>query len=171
LFFDLCEVTSSQITKLFKKILQQNKEMLIKSNSFRHDFRVEQTEKVSRLMWPVLLTVVFGVMLLWLGVNTRYPLHDITTDLDSPIQFIESRKRTVNSTYDLSLKEVQQRLHPEIKPLYIKIGKSRPIDQVLMKLWDVTKKNTDWELQALDREQFRIQVLFFPLLHFVSLFG
>lgn len=99
-------------------------------------------------------------MLVWLSTNTRNPLYDITTDVNSPVLFIESDKykRTINNTYDFALKEVQERLHPEIKPLYIKIGKSRPIDEVLLKLWDIAKTNTDWELMALDREKLRIQV-------------
>lgn len=86
-------------------------------------------------------------------------IHDITTDMVNPPQFIAAlplRENAINSTVykGENVAELQKKAYPDIKPLFLSI----PADQVFDKALTVAAK-MDWSITAANREENRIEAV------------
>jgi uncharacterized protein (DUF1499 family) len=87
------------------------------------------------------------------------PIHDITTDMVNPPQFVATlplREKAINSTvYEGEyVAALQKNAYPDIKPLFLSI----PADQVFEKALTVASK-MDWSITAANREGNRIEAV------------
>lgn len=99
------------------------------------------------------LVVIFLGLYLWFEVeNLLYPMNDICTDPDKPLQFI---KPPTESEYNSDNAPVQKKRYPYIKPLRFSGSAAEGLTLIESEI----KKRKDWEILRKDDPTHRIQAI------------
>lgn len=113
------------------------------------------------LRWGSLLALpplVIIAVLLRGGEGGRSPIHHISTDMQSPPEFvagIEQRGTASNSLdYTDAIATIQQQLFPDVKPIVSELAPAAAFTRAL-----ATAKALGWEVYAQDTQQGRIEAV------------
>jgi len=103
------------------------------------------------------LAVIIVLVNVWLEARNVPPIHDITTDIVNPPQFVDIIPLRTGATNpiqyggpEVAIRQLQA--YPDIKPLVLSVPSDQAFERALM-----TARNMGWKIEYADKEDGRIE--------------
>jgi uncharacterized protein (DUF1499 family) len=116
------------------------------------------TVTMSGVAMILALLVVGTAIYFMIRARSVPPIHDITTNISNPPQFIALQKQRKQAPNEIAYPggetaELQKKHYPQVQPLWLAMNK----DEALQKALESARQMHNWEIQAVDTAGGRIE--------------